>query len=392
MTIASMRKLSITCCVLVLAFFSCKKPYDPKVVSLANSYLVVEGVINLSFDSTVIKLSRTVNVNNKITTNPVLGATVTVEGEQSIVSYLADIYGNGHYWTYDINLPLTQRYRLRIVTAEGQQYLSDYLVYKPTPPIDSIGYTVTKGIVNLYVNSHDPANSTRLYRWDYEETWKFHSKYQSDYVYDPNTISIVLRNSSVYYCFGNDVSSNTLLTSTTNLSRDVVYQSPLTQIPLTSEKLESEYSILVKQYALPSEAFAFYQNIKTNTEQLGSIFDVQPTQFTSGNIHNVAKPNEPVVGYLTMTNVQTKRVFIQHSDLPGNVQPVYPYDCQQDSAFFSGPGGSNQVSSILIDQPQSYVPTTAITAGGNTIGYLYSSPVCADCTVTGYTQPPYWWQ
>lgn len=359
---------------------------------MSNNYLVVEGVINTSVDSTVIKLSRTFNLNSKQTSSPELGATVTVEDDDHDSWPLIDIYGTGHYFIYDIALPPTQKYKLHIITNGGEEYLSDYLVNKPTPPIDSIGYTVTNGIMNLYVNSHDPTNSTRLYRWDYEETWKFHSKYQSDYVFDPNTTSIVLRNTSVYYCFGNGVSSNILLTSTVNLSRDVVYQSPMTHIPLSSEKLESEYSILVKQYALTPEAFAFYQNIKTNTEQVGGIFDVQPTQFESGNIHNVARPNEPVVGYVTMTNVQTKRIFIQHSDLPGNVQPVYPYDCQQDSAFFSGPGGSNQVSSILIDQPQSYIPTSAITAGGGVIGYLYTSPVCADCTLTGYTQAPYWWQ
>ncbi|HZX58759.1 MAG TPA: DUF4249 domain-containing protein [Mucilaginibacter sp.] len=389
-----MRKLCITCCVLGLAFFSCKKPYSPKIVSSPTNYLVVEGVINLSVDSTVIKVSRTFNLNSKITSRPELGATVTVEGEHEYVTNLADLNGNGHYWTYDINLPLTQRYRLRIVTSTGDQYLSDYLVVKPTPPIDSIGYTVTNGILNLYVNSHDPSNNTRLYRFDYEDTWRFHAKYQSSYVLDPNTNSIVPRNtySSVYYCYANGVSSNVLLASTTKLSRDVVYQSTLAHIPLNSEKLESEYSVLVKQYAMTPDAFAFYENLQKNTEQVGSIFDVQPTQFTKGNIHNVVKPNEPVVGYVTMTNVQTKRVYIRHDALPGNVLPVYPFDCKQDSALFLNKQGHNDVQEVLINPPLVYIPTSAITANGGIVGYLYSSSQCADCTLRGHSYPPYWWQ
>jgi len=388
-----MRKLRITCYILVLSFLSCKKPYNPQIISSPNSYLVVEGVVNLSNDSTVIKVSRTFNLNSKVTSQPELGATVTVEGEQQYVTNLADIYGNGHYWTYDINLPLTQRYRLRIVTSTGDQYLSDYLVYKPTPPIDSIGYTVTNGVLNLYENSHDPSNATRLYRFDYEDTWRFHVKYQSDYMLDPNTSSIVPRSvyASVYYCYANGVSSNVLLASTTKLSQDVVYQSPLAHIALNSEKLESEYSVLVKQYAMTADAFAFYQNLQKNTEQVGSIFDVQPTQFTNGNIHNVLKPNEPVVGYVTMTNVQTKRVYILHSDLPGNVQPVYP-DCMQDTALLSDAHGHNQVQEFLINPPAVYVPTTALTVNGGLIGYLYSTPECADCTLRGHSYPPYWWQ
>ncbi|MFI5162147.1 MAG: DUF4249 domain-containing protein [Sphingobacteriales bacterium] len=378
----------------MLAFFSCKKPYNPKIVSSSKSYLVVEGVINLSFDSTVIKVSRTFNINSKITTRPELGATVTVEGEREYVTHLADLFGNGHYWTYDINLPLTQRYRLRIVTSTGEQYLSDYLVYKPTPPIDSIGYTVTNNILNLYVNSHDPSNGTRLYRFDYEDTWRFHAKYQSSYVLDPNTNSIVPRNTyaSVYYCYANGVSSDILLASTTKLSQDVVYQSPLAHISLSSEKLESDYSVYLKQYAMTPDAFAFYQNLQKNTEQVGSIFDVEPSQFQNGNIHNIVNAKEPVVGYITMTNVQTKRIYIRHDALPGNVLPIYPADCVQDTALFANKQGHNDVQDILITPPAAYVPTSALTVNGGIIGYLYSSPECADCTLRGSSYPPYWWQ
>ena len=378
----------------MLAFLSCKKPYDPKIISSANSYLVVEGVINLSNDSTVIKISRTFNLNSKITSNPELGATVTVEDDNQNIWPLVDIYGNGHYFTYDINLPLTQRYRLRIVTSTGEQYLSDYLVYKPTPPIDSIGYTVTNGILNLYVNSHDPSNGTRLYRFDYEDTWRFHAKYQSDYVLDPNTNSIVPRNTyaSVYYCYANGVSTDVLLASTLKLSQDVVYQSPLAHIPLNSEKLESEYSVYVKQYAMTPDAFAFYENMQKNTEQVGSIFDVQPTQFQNGNIHNIINAKEPVVGYVTMTNVQTKRVFIHHEALPGNVLPAYPYDCVQDTALFSDAQGHNDVQEDLINPPVVYIPTSAITVnGGYNWIFIQLSGMCG-LHVKGVTYAPYWWQ
>jgi hypothetical protein len=387
-----MIKLRNACYVLVFALLCCKKPYNPLVISSPNSYLVVDGVINLAVDSTVIKLSRTVKLNDKITNNPELGATVTIEGEQSNSVGLYDINNNGHYFTYDINLPATQRYRLKIITSTGSEYLSDFVEVKQTPPIDSIGYLVQNGIVNLYVNAHDPANTTRYYRWDYEETWKFHAKYASEWVLDPNTNTVIVRNPyrQVYYCFGNDVSSNILLTSTTKLAQDIVYQSPLIHIPLTSEKAESKYSVLVKQYALTEPAYNFYQNIKKNTEQLGSIFDAQPSQI-SGNIHNVTNPNEPVIGYITATNVQTKRIFIAHDDLPGNIQPIYPYDCKQDSALFTNKLGFNDVQNILVNPPVSYIPTTGIYFQGGLIGLMYSTPECADCTLRGTTQtPPFW--
>lgn len=362
--------------------------------STGKSYLVVEGVINLSVDSTVIKISRTVKLNDSTVLNPVLGATVTVEGEKQYVSYLADLNNNGHYWTYDINLPTDQRYRLRIVTPEGTQYLSDYITAKLTPPIDSVGYTVKDSSVNVYVNTHDPANNTRYYLWDYDETWIFHAKYASIYVLDPATNTIVARNrqQGIFYCFGNDQSSNILLNSTEKLAQDVVYQNILTQMLLSSEKVESKYSILLRQYAVTKQAFEFYQNIKKNTEQLGSIFDAQPTEIT-GNIHNTVNPNEPVVGYISMTNVQSKRIFIAHDALPGNVQPKYPYDCVEETALYSNQQGYNDVLNILIDPPIDYFPTSPIVVpGGGIIGFHYSTRPCVDCTLRGTTQTPPFWQ
>lgn len=388
-----MIKLRNTCYVLVLCLLCCKRPYNPPPTSTSNSFLVVEGVINLSADSTDIKLSRTVKINDRTVLKPVLGATVAVEAEKfPVQTQLTDYNNNGHYFSYGLNIPANQRYRLRILTAEGITYLSDFVEPKLTPPIDSIGYSIKNNILNLYVNAHDVTNKTRYYRWEYEETWRFHAKYASAWVLDASINAIVPRNENqqVFNCFGNDISSHIVLTSTEKLAKDVVYQSPLTQIPLSSEKVEDRYSILVRQYAVTQDAFNFYQNLEKNSEQLGSIFDAQPSQIT-GNIHCVTNPNEPVIGYVTVSTIQTKRVFISHTDLPGFVPPAYPYDCEEDTAYYSQPKTMvNQVQNTLINQPI-YIPTRAIYSGPIIVGFLYSTVECADCTIRGVKQPPPWW-
>ena len=148
----------------------------------------------------------------------------------------------------------------------------------------------------------------------------------------------------------------------------------------------------MKQYALTKDAFDFYQNIEKNSEQLGSIFSSQPTEI-SGNIHCLSNPAEPVIGYITVSTVQSKRIFVHHEDLPGNVQPIYPYDCQQDTAFYHGPHDIDQVAAILYPNPDALIPTNAVYKGSPApIGFLYSSPECADCTIRGKVQVPAWWQ
>src|ERR1700748_1830822 len=178
---------------LMLACFGCKKPYSPPASSTSDSYLVVEGVINSGSDSTVIMLSKTIKLTGKTTNNPVLGATVTVEGEQSGVYNLYDNSKKGHYASSgSLNISPSQKYRLRIING-SRQYLSDFVQVKPTPPIDSVGYNIQMGNVNIYVNTHDPANNTRYYRWDYDETWQFHSEYQSSFMADTVNNTIVAR-------------------------------------------------------------------------------------------------------------------------------------------------------------------------------------------------------
>lgn len=383
-------------CFMLLALYSCKKPYTPAVISSPNSYLVVEGVINQGSDSTVFKINRTVRLGDSSTFNPVLGATVTVEGEQNGIYNLYDFNNNGHYNSgTGLSLPTNQRYRLRI-KVNNKEYTSDFVEVKLCSPIDSIGYLVQNGNMNLYLNTHDPSNSTRYYRWDYDETWQFHSKYISSFVLDPATNTIVYRNASqqISYCFGNDVSSHIVLNSTESLSKDVVFQAQLSVIPLTSEKLETRYSILVRQYAITKDAYQFYQVLKKNTEQIGSIFDVLPSELT-GNIHCITQPNEPVIGYVTASNVQQKRIYINHSDLPGDVHPIYPYDCQQQLALFSDPGTNvNEVQNTLINPPIDFIPTEADIKGNppSLLGYYYSTALCTDCTLRGTVQAPSWWQ
>jgi hypothetical protein len=390
-----MSRLYMLFYVLLFALLCCRKPYNPPVISSPNSYLVVEGVINSGQDSTIIKLSSTVKLNAKTTINPVLGATVSVESDQQNSYPLIDYSSNGNYASAPLNLSPSKKYRLKIVTADGKQYFSDFIAVKPTPAIDSIGYTLQNNVVHLYVNTHDPANSTHYYRWQFDEAWQFHSLYQSYFVLDPGTNTIVHRgpNQGVYYCFDYNSSSNVILTSTTKLTQDVVYQYPLTSIPITAERLEMKYSILVRQYALTTDAYNFYQNLQKNTEQLGSIFDSQPSQL-NGNIHNVNDPNEPVIGYITVTNVQSKRIFISNDVLPKYTVPDYPYQCEEDTAFYVNKFGYNDVQNILINQPLTDVPTFAIYATSLTgiIGYGYSTPRCVDCTLRGSTKTPLFWK
>jgi hypothetical protein len=135
-------------------FAACRKPNNPEAVAAPNNYPVVEGIINNGLDTTVIKLNRTVKLSGKTNVNPEAGAALTVEsdGNESISLFERP---NVIYFFTDLNLSATHKYRLRIKTSRGREYVSDFEPVLISSPIDSLFYTVCSNGVSLRLNTHD---------------------------------------------------------------------------------------------------------------------------------------------------------------------------------------------------------------------------------------------
>ncbi len=383
----------------VLMILSCKEPYNPPVIANANSYLVVEGVINSGSDSTVITISRTVNLSARVTSNPVTGAMVTVEGDQNS-SYPLFERSPGIYAAAALNLDNAHKYRLDIKTG-GEQYLSDFEPVLNSPPIDSVNFTIAGNGINIYSNTHDPTNTIKYYRWDFQETWMIHSNYDSFFISNGDTVlARDYINDQIYTCWASDASSSIILNSSARLTKSVIVNNPVTFVASTSEKLGDKYSILVRQYALSGDAYNFWVNLKKNTEQLGSIFDAQPSQI-NGNIHSVTKPNEPVIGYISVGGTASTRIFITNQQLPNwtvaQDGPVCSLDTYYYAAHILGVDTPiNEVNEFInYDKGAMYpqIPVNAISLPGKPpIGYSASTKECVDCTLRGSNKQPSFWK
>jgi len=377
------------CMALCLAV-ACKKPYLPPVVEAPNSYLVVEGVLNASAfvtDTTFIKLSHTVKLADKTGTSAETGARITVEGD-GFSRGLIELSGGSYYIT-GLGLNTADKYHIKIVTSSGQVYESDPVEVKITPEIDNIGFRIKDNQLQVLSNAHDATNNTRYYRYEYDETWRFHSRYESSYKVENGEVVRRAQNEGIYNCFAHEKSNVIALTSTSKLAQDVVSDNVVANIGLESEKISVRYSMLLTQYALTKEAYEFWENLKKNTEQLGSVFDALPSQLT-GNIHSVNNPAEPVIGYIGASTVQTKRVYIDRSQLPEDLRPKYPYDCSLVDALYKGLQGIDEVAGGILNGI--YLPVSAITdTRGKIVGFTRSEPACVDCTLRGVRNPPAFW-
>ena len=373
----------------MLLVAGCKQIYDPQVEAKNIRLLVVEGFLNSGQGPTTIRLSRTINLKDTAI-KPEPGAQVNVEGENGS-NFTLNGNANGEYSIAQLILDNNVKYRLHIKTTNGKEYASDFTSVKYTPPIDSITWQRENGGLRLYVNAHDPQNATRFYQWKYEETWEFHSAYYSSlkYIRDNTNrvIGLVYRypdhsvDTTIYKCWKTANSSAIILGSTEKLTTDVIYL-PVHYIEPNSEKLSVLYSLNLKQYALSQGEYLFLQKMKKNTEQVGTLFDPQPSEL-SGNIHCLTDPNEIVIGYVGITQEQTKRIFIYNNQVNGW---NYQTGCFQTII-------DNKLDSIAKYGRDLY-PTYpfALDALGTILQfYATYTENCVDCTVHGTNQKPAFW-
>jgi uncharacterized protein DUF4249 len=363
---------------LCLSLTACRQVYEPPAVSHPPGYLVVEGFIeNNGSDSTWLTLSRTVKLDSS-TLVPENDAGVTIEGSDNTSFPLPQV-ASGRYGSALAALNGNTTYRVRITTTSGKEYTSDYVPLVRNPPIDSISWVrhddPAHAGIQIYANTHDPLNNTHYYRWSYDECWQFHSTFESHYNYVPGQGVIELLDPNDFTCWKYNSSSNILLGTSSQLAQDVIYEAPVNLIPLNSQQIMVRYSILVRQYALTKDAFTWWQTMQKNTEQIGSIFGVQPSA-NPGNIHCLSDPSEQVLGYISGGNSRAQRIFITNDQ-------VLPW------AYSSGcvEWTTNKQTAESLWNLGYLVYYIEITSGI----IHYSWKTCIDCTLTGTNVRPSFW-
>jgi hypothetical protein len=373
----------------------CVEPYVPAVLDAPTSLLVVDGFINGN-GRTRIKLSRTAN----------LAATTPPPVEKGAKLFVVDNMGGryslaeqaaGSYQSDSLLLPAGRQYQLRITTTSGATYESALVPLKVTPAMDKLAWQLAGDRVDIQVNTHDDAQQSRFYRWQFVETWKFNAGYKSFLEYFPGRVPfrrlLGKRVTPIYSCWRTERPTGIKQTSTTQLSQDALTDFTVLSISTRAERIKIRYSVLVSQVAQTAEEFAYYEQLRKNTEAVGTVNDPLPSQLT-GNVHRVDNASEPVLGFVSAHTVQQQRIFIGADQLPPRGESEYdsPYaDCIPGRLYFCTPLGCDEEGVIrLFVSPQS-VPLDSINDEGGR-GILGSTTTCADCRTRGTTTQPSFWQ
>lgn len=359
----------------------CKDEYISPYKAPSTGYLVVEGYISGN-TRTQFTLSRTIPLPGDSTPPPETGAKVQVEGSDNSIWPLPEGSPGAYSDSFTLNPQL--KYRLRIQTLEGETYLSDFVPFKITPPIDSISWTNGPDGVVIYASTHDPANATRYYQWNWDQTYEYASGEYSEFEYYPTANAVFIRPDSdqINHCWISATSTSILVSTSTKLANDVISLYPIKMIPPNDIQISILYSILVRQYALTEDGYNFLNLMQKNTESLGTIFDAQPSQIT-GNVHSLTHPTEQVIGWVSAGTVTNQRIYISRAQ----VLSSYVFSCELKDTLL--PADTDLRKNFSFE----YVPVTADYFGLTLLGYYSNYETCVDCRKFngGVNKKPYYW-
>jgi len=366
--------------------FACKDSFKPEIDNNYKDLLVVNGFINIG-GITSIKVGRSIDLLDTRSSAPEKNAIILVLGEDG-----SEIKGTtnelGECFLPTQNLNLVKKYKLRIILASTKTYETRFLSSKATPEIENLRFSATDNGFNVLLNTYDDSNTTKYYNWDYEETWEVRVPFVSTHEFKNSEVVLRDPNINIQHCWANSSSSTILLGSTARLSQDRVTDAPITFVAGNSIKVAYLYSILVKQYGLTKEAYEYLENLKKNTEQIGGIFDPQPSEM-KGNIQCISDPNEQVIGWISAGRIAQKRLFIKDSDKPSiNSDWVYVQPCEgvvipKDSLI-----NYIRANKVIVNEQAWIAPGTL---GPTLYRYTMSTKDCIDCRLKGSNIKPSFW-
>ncbi len=399
-----------------IGFYSCLEPFNTTVGDNASRLLVVDGLISNKNVAHSVKLTRSVaNIDENVV--PVTDALVIIEDDLGLMTALTEI-DSGRYETDTCNFHGVpgRTYTLYIKTNEGEEYRSTPCLMKPSSHIDSVFITPGNDYstetdrqyngIGVYVSGNVNSDEIKYLRWSYKEDWKFGVPFGPDQIPTPDGEWKYF--SANYECWKSSVSTNILLYSFNNQTGKNVVGKKLYFIQSQkSDKLYRRYSTLVEQYSISKEEYEFWRKLEQSASGVGNIFGEQPFAIT-GNIKNINNPDENVLGYFQVAGYTSERIYIGPGEIYDFRLPrrnSFEY-CEVDSfliaelnklALENGTTPFKNMYDIydrfVLNQANNYELAYPITdeSGMITLGLGLTMRECADCSLSGDTKKPDFW-
>ncbi|MET3025057.1 DUF4249 domain-containing protein [Flavobacterium sp. UW10123] len=353
--------------------------------------LTVEATLTNELKFQEINISRTRPVNDTVKIIE-SGANVTVVDSDGKVFNFDEKDGK-YISANEFKAEPNKTYQLKITTSSGKSYVSSTEALPTQNTIDLETTIADKdGVRGVQVNvkSFDPTNTSKYYRYEYDETYKIISRYSID-----ERIKLVQQNGHYIYqkvpvetnikvCYTTKHSTGIRQASTVDLAEDRVKYA-VRFISDTDYMLTNRYSILVSQFTQNQSAYDYYYKSKKIIDS-GELLSPNQPGYIVGNIKSTTDLHEKVAGYFEVASVSKKRIFFSFKDFFPSEKPI-EYFTTCDARFY----GFDEIQSNNYDilKTHEYIGDGP---GMTPTGFYMVEKVCGDCTSFSSNVIPSFWE
>lgn len=319
-------KVKVVYLMLTLVLSSCIKSFTPNIESGDLNKIVVSGQVNLGDDIQYVNISRTSPISYPQYI-PITGCSIEISDDNGNVFVMADS-GDGNYSCHidQVYLHAGASFKIKILTPEGDEIVSDYDQISACPEIDTV-YFERRDIelntpgnysigIQFYVNLDASDVPSKYFMWEAFETWEYHADYPIEWWYDGEIHHVWPPDYSRKVCWKTKKIQHIFTLTTRNLAENIYNRYELQHVDNLTSRLMYGYSLLVKQYAISETAYTYWDQMRINSDQQGGLYEKQPLAI-HGNLRNVSHPDNEVLGFFGATAVKSTRIFVANiPDLP----------------------------------------------------------------------------
>ncbi|MFT4576102.1 MAG: hypothetical protein ACI9SI_001020 [Polaribacter sp.] len=390
---------------------SCVEPFEKGTLHFENT-LVIEATITNELKYQEISLSRTYRLEDNKKPYEINAQVTVVDAANN--TYNFQEIDSGTYKSIAKFAVLPNRtYKLAITTSDGKKYGStakELTSANAAFNITATKETNAKGIegISIYANSFDPTNSSKYYRYTYEETYKIIAPNWSPLDAFGESYLPTVPNPPPYHevytlpkaqeervCYGTSKSNTILQIDTNLLTEDRVDNFLVLFLPIDEFKITHRYSILVHQLIESPEVYSFYKTLDKFSDS-ENVFSQKQQGFVPGNVHAVDNPDENVLGYFEVSAVASERIFFNFEDFfPTADKPPYITECNiiapdlDDRSQFGSPDFSPLINQLFFYNFK-FVDFNDPKNNPNN-PYFIVRRECGDCTALGSNVKPSFW-
>ncbi|MFO7851506.1 MAG: DUF4249 domain-containing protein [Bacteroidota bacterium] len=375
----------------IISVTSCIEPFIPDTAKYDNS-IYIEALITDDPDlPPVVKMGSNIPLRTKVDDNNTSDANVIDGAEVFIIcddgnEYQLTSLKPGVYEAIDPVFTGEEGKSYKIMIYYGQEvYESGFVKLKSAPEIDSISYKVDERKVaddafaskgyNFLVSTHDDSPDPSYYRWIAKATFYYYLPYESDFIYNPPYGLQPYDNSDVKECWETKNIPGIFIGGTEGLTENSIVEAPLHFESQYGDELTFRYRLHIRQLAITSESYYFWEDLDKLINQTGGLYETQPFRL-QGNIFCSTNPSSNVTGIFEVAGVSEKVKYFNKPD----EFPVTGYICGTVEV------GTEENPWIAIDGG------TIIMYDEKNNRYFTSDALCFDCTLRGGTteRPAFW--